>query len=58
MPLQKASGLKSFTICVRNYLFLKNSVTSEGAISHNVFYYQELSTAPYQESFCAKNYFE
>ena len=42
MP-QKASGQKSFNIRVRNYLFLKNYVTSEGAVSHNVVYYQQLS---------------
>ena len=38
-------------ILVRNYLFLKNNVTSEGAVSHNVLYYQQLSVARYQVSF-------
>ena len=56
--LIKASGLKSFIIWVRNYLFLKNYVTSEGAVSHNVLYYQQLSIARYQVSFYANNYFE
>ena len=28
---------------VENYFFLKNYVTSEGAVSHNVLYYQQLS---------------
>ena len=27
-------------VLVRNYLFLKNYVTSESAVSHNVLYYQ------------------
>ena len=30
-------------ILVRKYFFLKNYVTSEGAASHNVLYYQQLS---------------
>ena len=41
---------KSFIILLRNYLFQKNYVTSEGAISHNVLYYQQLSNARYQVS--------
>ena len=57
MP-KKALGLKSFNIWVRNYLFLKNYVTSEGAVSHNVLYYQQLSIPCYQVSFYANNYFE
>ena len=36
-----------------NYLFLKNYVTSEGAISHNVLYYQQLSIARYKVSLYA-----
>ena len=47
-----------FNILVRNYFFLKNYVTSEGAVSHNVLYYQQLSIARYQVSFYANNYFE
>ena len=39
-------------------LFLKNYVTSEGALSNNVLYYQQLSIARYQESFYVNNYFE
>ena len=58
MP-KKASGLKYFFIWVRNYLFLKNYITSEGAVSHNVFkYYQQLSIARYQVTFYAKHSFE
>ena len=33
------------------YLFLKNYVTSEGVVSHNVLCYQQLSNARYQVSF-------
>ena len=33
---------------VKRYLYLKNYVTSEGAISQNVVYYRQLSIAPYQ----------
>ena len=29
--------ITDFIILVRNYLFLKNYVTSEGVVSHNVF---------------------
>ena len=45
-------------ILVRNYFFLKNYVTSEGAVSQNVLYYQQLSIACYEVSFYANNYFE
>ena len=38
-------------ILVRNNFFLENDVTSEGAVSHNVLYYQHLSIARYQVSF-------
>ena len=47
-------GIKDFwslIILVRNYLFLKIYATSEGAVSHNVLYYQQLSNARYQVSF-------
>ena len=51
-------GLKiSSNISVKNYFFLKNYTTSEGAVSHNVLYYQQLSIARYQVSFYANNYF-
>ena len=43
---------------LRNYLFLKNYVTSEGAVSHYALYYQQLSIAQYQVSFYANNYFK
>ena len=51
--------MKSFNIWVRNYLFLKNYITSEGAISNYVFYYQQLSIANLFDrvTFHAKNYF-
>ena len=42
---------KSFIILVRNYLFLKTYATSEGAVSHNGIYYQQLSNTSYQVSF-------
>ena len=38
--MRKASGLKPFSdsnILLKNYLFLKDCVTSEGVVSHNVF---------------------
>ena len=43
----------SFIILVRNYLFLKIYASSEGVVSHNVLYYQQLSIARYQVSFYA-----
>ena len=43
---------------MENYFFLENYVTSEGAVSHNVLYYQQLSFARYQVSFYSNNYFE
>ena len=39
-------------------IFLENYVTSEGAVSHNVLYYQQLSITRYQVRFYANNYFE
>ena len=39
-------------------LDLLNYGTSEGAVSHNVLYYQQLSSAHYKVSFCANNYFK
>ena len=42
-------------ILVRNYFFLESYITSEGAVSHNVLYYQQLSVSRYQVSFCANN---
>ena len=44
-------GIKDFCILLRNYLFLKIYATSEGAVSHNVLYYQQLSNVHYQVSF-------
>ena len=37
--------------------FSKNYVTSEGAASHNVLYYQTLPITCHQEGFYANNYF-
>ena len=49
---KKASGLKYFNAWVRNYLFLKNYVTSEGAGSHNFYtIITQLSIARYQIKF-------
>ena len=42
--IKRASGLKYFNIWVRNHLFKKH-VTSEGIVSHNVLYHQQLSIA-------------
>ena len=39
-------------------LLSQNYVTSEGAVSHNVLYYQQLTIARYPVSFYANNYFE
>ena len=36
------------------YFYIKNYVTSEGAVSHNVLYFKQLSIACYQASFYAK----
>ena len=43
-------------IWVRNCFFLKNYATSEGAVSHNLLYFQQLSITRYQVSCYAKNY--
>ena len=50
------------SILVRNYVFLKNYVTLEGAVSHNVFFFfffwfQQLSIARYQPIVDADNFF-
>ena len=42
---------------VENYVFLENYVTSEGAVSHSVLYYQPLPITRYQVRFYANNYF-
>ena len=42
----------------QNYFFLENDVTSEGAVSHNVSYYQPLPITRYQVRFYANDYFE
>ena len=43
---------------VENYFFLKNYVTSEGAVSHNVLCCQQLTITRYQVKFYANKYFE
>ena len=43
---------------VENYFFLKNYVTSEGAVFNNVLYNQQLSITCYQVRFYANIYFE
>ena len=43
---------------VENYFFLENYVTSEGAVSHNVLYYQPLPITCIEERFYDNNYFE
>ena len=43
---------------VENYFFLDNYVTSEGAVSHSVLYYQQLPITRYQVKFYANNYFK
>ena len=48
----------SIQIFSEKLLLSQNYVTSEGAVSHNVLYYQQLSIARYQVSFYANNYFE
>ena len=47
----KSLQLKSFNKWVRSCLFPENYIALEGAISHNVSYYQKLSIARYQVSF-------
>ena len=43
---------------LENYFFLENYVTSEGAVSHNTLYYQQLPITRYQVRFYAYTYFE
>ena len=43
---------------MENYFFLENYVTSEGAVSHNIFDYQPLPITQYQVRFYANKYFE
>ena len=43
---------------MENYFFLQNYVTSEGAISHNVLYYQPLPITRNQVRFYADNYLQ
>ena len=43
---------------MENYFFLEHYVTSEGAVSHIVLYYQPLPITRSQERFGDDNYFE
>ena len=43
---------------LENYFFLEKYITSEGAVSHNVLYYQKLPITRYQVRFYDNNYFE
>ena len=43
---------------MENYFFLENYVTSEGAVSHNVLYYQPLPITRHQERFYDNKSFE
>ena len=42
---------------LRNYLFLKNDITLEGAVPHNALYYQQLFIVRYKVDFYANDYF-
>ena len=42
---------------VENYFFLKNYVTSEGAVSHNVLYFQQLSIGRCHSKFLCEQLF-
>ena len=48
------SQKSNWHILVANYFFPENYITSEGAVSHNVKYYQQLII----KTFYANNYFE
>ena len=51
--------LRSRIKLAENYFFLENYVTSsEGAVTHNVLYYQPLTIIRYQVRFYVNNYFE
>ena len=50
--------INSYIMLKKKCFFLKNYVTSEGADSHNVLYYRQLSFARYQVSFYGNSYFE
>ena len=49
---------KYFLFSWENYFFLKHYITPEGAVSHNILYYEQLSIACYQVNLYANNYFE
>ena len=43
---------------LENYFFLEIYVTSEGAVSHNVLYHQQLPITRYQVRLYANNHFQ
>ena len=52
-------GLKiKSDILLRNYFFLKKYITSGGAVSHKILYYQQLPITRYQVRFYATKYVE
>ena len=51
-------NLRSQKKFMENYFFLKKYVTLEGAVSHNVLYYQPLPIMRQQVRFDANKYFE
>ena len=57
MP-KKVRGLRSLNILSEKLPLSQELHYSEGAVSHNVVYHQQLSIARYQVSFYANNYFE
>ena len=54
----KSSSEVSKSNSSKNVFFLENYVTSEGAVSHSILYYQQLHITRYQVRFYASNYFE
>ena len=50
--------LRSWNQIRGKYFFFENYNTSEGAVSHNVLYYQSIPITRYQVRFYANNYFE
>ena len=46
-----------FYYFIENLPLSHNYITSDGAVSHNLLYYQQLSVTRYQVSFYANSYF-
>ena len=51
-------GIRTYTLKYETYTFLKNYITSEGVVSHNVVHYQQLCDACYHVSLFANICFE